>query len=1054
MGFRFKDPESGEWVDVIAPPGKSAYQYAKDGGFVGTEEDFARKMASETTDATFYNSLFDAVTDINEGTNDKALKGSENAKVRVFRNDEGRLTVSLQGDITEKDPITSQKSLDIMLCGHKIILDGIDLRFATGTKVRICGGLNSDGGTRGQIIRKSVTANSFIIGGNYTELVIVDTEILAVDEENTNQIIAIYLSQKCNYAQVHNCLISIKGLGVKEGILVHPNAKVNLSVTDSSIAINGSSGTCKGIEISSAHSKLIVERTQMEIMSGATEFSSLIGIRNSGVADIIDLTVKVTGNRGMIYGIQNFGALKLNGSSLSGRLNETGECCALCNESGSSAEVIDTLFKAVYAGMTPGSGALACNNIESILRAKGSTFYGDAKEGDSAGSGAKCCYSYGIRSTGVAYLDDCTVTGTFAGLGHYGTELYVNGGTYTGTQHGGIYFGHDPETISYVNDAVLKDGNYDGEFQDDWNPKLHSRYLWGAIYVGGGTVEDPNCNMHVYMDGCTFHGYKHAIAMRGSHGEQNNTIYLSRCIFGKRNGADTDCTINYHNNTHHVIVGSGCNFDTDHIFTDPTQKVQIVDSMMIFTGQTYRKFDPNREITAHEMKGQMKTQGCFTTVTSESYFEITDDGMVYLKPEYRGAVSEGAANSEFGKYITSDRGFGKVGSRNSELPDEIVIPDMIGDIPVNSVSTAMFLKNPAVRRVKLPSCITEIPKMCFQEAGALEEVNGTENVTIIASQAFYKTPIRKALFPKLQEFTGKNQFTQCSKLCVVDIGDVTTIPDGCFIHCVRLHTIRNGKNVTSVGVGGLHNTNALKTPSFVPGLKMIHNLAFLYSRVDYDWNSLVERNNCQFGEIYPTTAQMNPTDWWSGCTKNACKIPLGSTFDQTNPRWADIEMVPGQLTWMEGCTMCACAHIYSALERKTLSSPAEFIKAALEKDPTLTQYIIGMKSTHIKYLEAVGYTVETINQDTGKELIVGNDLQILYDALYAGHMVLISVPRAEKTEVAHCVVLYGINESGEVMFVDSDGEDHVFGEYKAGKGCMPIQTFTKGICDFIVVKKG
>ena len=41
----------GEEILIPGPPGKSAYEYAQDGGYTGTEQEFAEKLAAEMTEA-------------------------------------------------------------------------------------------------------------------------------------------------------------------------------------------------------------------------------------------------------------------------------------------------------------------------------------------------------------------------------------------------------------------------------------------------------------------------------------------------------------------------------------------------------------------------------------------------------------------------------------------------------------------------------------------------------------------------------------------------------------------------------------------------------------------------------------------------------------------------------------------------------------------------------------------------------------------------------------------------------------------------------------------
>ena len=71
-----------------------------------------------------------------------------------------------------------------------------------------------------------------------------------------------------------------------------------------------------------------------------------------------------------------------------------------------------------------------------------------------------------------------------------------------------------------------------------------------------------------------------------------------------------------------------------------------------------------------EQKAQARENiGVSTRIAAidEKYFDITDDGMVSLRPEYRGRSVSGAASAV--PYSISDNGEGKDGSKNAELPE-------------------------------------------------------------------------------------------------------------------------------------------------------------------------------------------------------------------------------------------------------------------------------------------------------------------------------------------------------------------------------------------------
>jgi hypothetical protein len=218
------------------------------------------------------------------------------------------------------------------------------------------------------------------------------------------------------------------------------------------------------------------------------------------------------------------------------------------------------------------------------------TFWTDARYGNTGTPMALAVFNID-----EAYLSNCIVTGTHSGLQHSGKSLYIDGGIYTGTWHGGVYISTDPDGKTYINNATLRDGHYDGQFGDPEQTLLTWNY-WGSVYIGGSKGRD---NIIANFDGCTFEGYKHGICMRGSLGEKNNTARISNCTFAPRGYGDMNCTINYHGNTHNVHVGVGCNATYDSIYIDHTiaDTTPVTDNMLVFTKDIYRGIYEGREMT-------------------------------------------------------------------------------------------------------------------------------------------------------------------------------------------------------------------------------------------------------------------------------------------------------------------------------------------------------------------------------------------------------------------------------------------------------------------------
>ena len=125
------------------------------------------------------------------------------------------------------------------------------------------------------------------------------------------------------------------------------------------------------------------------------------------------------------------------------------------------------------------------------------------------------------------------------------------------------------------------------------------------------------------------------------------------------------------------------------------------------------------------------------------YFDITDEGLLSLKPEYRGIP----ANATF-TYAISDRGATENGSKNSELPEHLVI----NEIAVTTLCEAIVMGNNAIKSITIPKHITHLPHYFARKALSLVEVKGTEQIKSMGKAVLGLTPIRKAYFPNLKKY--------------------------------------------------------------------------------------------------------------------------------------------------------------------------------------------------------------------------------------------------------------------------------------------------------------
>ena len=378
------------------------------------------------------------------------------------------------------------------------------------------------------------------------------------------------------------------------------------------------------------------------------------------------------------------------------------------------------------------------------------------------------------------------------------------------------------------------------------------------------------------------------------------------------------------------------------------------------------------------------------------YFDITNTGEISLKPEYRGATTTSSY-----PYAISDNGLNNVGSKNAELPKDLVIPEEIDGTAVFKLADAMFMFNDMIESIAIPNFITKIPIYFARTAHNLKEVKGTVNVKEIECGAFMTTSVRKLSFPKLETLTKSSSgngwhFKNSCFLVSADLGNVTLIPKQAFSYCERLSCVHNAKGVTSVEAESFMKTSRLKSLNFLSNLTSADSKgdkAFLSSRVD---------------------SELQSNKWWENCTYTKCNIPLRSVFDQANPNWKDKTIDNKGTKYLAGGVAVSAAMIYSALEGKDLDSPEEFIEAVKSAKPSLLDLVATDIGNMGRYLsEGLKYNVvhkTTYNADTLNEM---------YTALKDGKLVLAQVDcDFAGAGTLNGVVIHGVNDDGELLVQD------------------------------------
>lgn len=434
------------------------------------------------------------------------------------------------------------------------------------------------------------------------------------------------------------------------------------------------------------------------------------------------------------------------------------------------------------------------------------------------------------------------------------------------------------------------------------------------------------------------------------------------------------------------------------------------------------------------------------------YFTITEDGVVSLKPEYRGACPSNRASAF--PMAVSDNKAGNNGSRNAEIPELLVIPEVVDEVAVVALAPGMFLSNTAVVNVTLPNIVTAIPDRFCDNAYNARNLYNTEQILTIGTSAFQKTHIEKANFPNLTSM-GNNAFVSCPFLMYADIGKVTDISKYAFFMNTRLSRLKGSSNVTSIGDFAFSKTYRLKNVESFANVASIGADAFMRSRLDYDWDSL----NYTF-ETNATPKQTNPTDFWSACTYTPCENDVPTLLSQLDERW-NTRTITGDLKYgANGCAWMSIMHIYCALNKLTLTSVEEFEDICNSINPGIIPKFDRTDEKSVEILRDLGLNAELLKikstDGTAK-------LQQMYDALASGSYVLGFLGKPE-TNCAlefgyHNAMIYGIGQNGELLYADSS--DQAAKEMTAGKSVikypMPIQNsiqfYSQYYQPFIIVSK-
>ena len=421
-------------------------------------------------------------------------------------------------------------------------------------------------------------------------------------------------------------------------------------------------------------------------------------------------------------------------------------------------------------------------------------------------------------------------------------------------------------------------------------------------------------------------------------------------------------------------------------------------------------------LTGQELEDRLKWLDALynQTINHVQYFDIDNNGLISLKPPYRGVGSKSYA------YSVSDNGAGIKGSLSEVLPEHLYIPLEINGIQVTGFQIGTFAKNYRIKEITLHNNITSLPDRLFSHSLQFEKLNCTEQITSIGTGCFTYTHIIKINVPNLQ--TAKmGAFATAAYLQKINIGNtITTLPEQMFYACSALASVEGGAAVTSIGKKCFFCTHNLKSlPLLANSGLVLGEQAFYHSRIQFDWAS---RDSSADG-AYATPVVDNTTDYWSGASFTTCTNTINSRLSQSDPEYKNDPIGTTGLSFNYGCAYFAALHIHSAFSKAKYAHPQQFINELAQNEAT-AQYLTNAKqlsvfANDLQFFKDLGYDATQYNELTSTTYqamlnAIANGALVFTQCTYANNQI-----NSNDSNLGHIVVLYGINNSGEVHVLDS-----------------------------------
>ena len=200
---------------------------------------------------------------------------------------------------------------------------------------------------------------------------------------------------------------------------------------------------------------------------------------------------------------------------------------------------------------------------------------------------------------------------------------------------------------------------------------------------------------------------------------------------------------------------------------------------------------------------------------------------------------------------------------------EILIPEMIGDVPVTGIAEKAFSDIDTLQKVVLSKAMTEIAAGMFEDCDGLQELEIPENIRTIGSNAFQESGLLHMELPETVTVLGAGAFYWCPDLQRISIrGSLDEVPHSAFTNCFSLTQVELADGIRGIDEKAFAGCGSLEHIALPEKLERIGEYAFMDCR------------RLQVIYIPESVQEISPTAFY-GCRDTMVIIGVSGSYAET-----------------------------------------------------------------------------------------------------------------------------------------------------------------------------